>query len=433
MKNQWTWRNGVDSLKKGVEKIKKIVLRKRKTSGDVAQILSDKDTAKLKPASAPYKMSGEKESQSHALNFSVNQEHLMDAISEQQRTIDAQQKTINRYENRDVQDSKTSQLLIAVAFASWGILSWTGAAIYWQISPESWVQESASYLAKMLSDEKTGYELIQEGKDNIVIIKKQSTKLVKCETLESVLNKIIATQDEIIKFHGTIIGTNESKIHNLSEELLAEQKKSELCSRRWKKQFIGNRDEEKQSKNLAGVDNSKIYATLSKLRSEIMTDFPDKNIEMKIQEQSGGWILVWMEYKGMGSLGFYADSIKNQNRLTKEGMSSWIQSSINQLLLVEQIQSVALSRNIGPSKNSFVSMEIKKLYTGNVTVVLSDSLSKKTGKFTVTIKKDAQEDISREIDKILEGFLSNAAWIPISEKTPQNTPLSDKNAETSLS
>lgn len=101
-----------------MDRIKKIILRKQKTSGNVAQILSDKDTAKLRPVSAPYKMNGNRESQSHALNFSASQEHLMDAINEQQHTIDTQQKIINKYENRDVQDSKTSQFMIAVAFAS---------------------------------------------------------------------------------------------------------------------------------------------------------------------------------------------------------------------------------------------------------------------------------------------------------------------------
>lgn len=170
------------------------------------------------------------------------------------------------------------------------------------------------------------------------------------------------------------------------------------------------REEEKQSRNLTGVEASKIYATLSKLKSEMATDFPDKNIEMKIQEQSGGGMLVWIEYNGRKSLGFFADSPKNQNRLTKEGMNLWIQSSIDQLSLVEQIETIALSKNIGLSKSSsFVSMEIKKLYTGNVTVILSDSLSKKTGQFTVNIKKGASEDISKGIDKILESFLSNAA------------------------
>lgn len=85
-----------------------------------------------------------------------------------------------------------------------------------------------------------------------------------------------------------IIGLDESRINNLSAELLEEQKKSENCNLRRKKQFVGSREEEKQSKNFVGADNSKIYATLSKLRSEIMAGFPDKNIEMKIQEQSGG-------------------------------------------------------------------------------------------------------------------------------------------------
>ncbi|HBB27295.1 TPA: hypothetical protein DCZ36_02245, partial [Candidatus Gracilibacteria bacterium] len=418
MKNQGTlWHNGVDSIKKGVEKIKKIVLRKRKTSGDVAQILSDKDTTKLKPSSAPYKTEGGGASQPHALNFAMTQEHLMEVINEQQCTIDTQQKTINRYENRDVQDSKTSQLIIAVAFATGGILSGTVATIYGQMSPESRVQKSVTALTKAFSDEKTGYEIIQEGKENVLLVQMQINELKKCNVLNGVLQEVVVGHEEIFGTHQLIISMDEVKIANLSEKLLEEQKKSESCNRGGKKQFIG-REEEKQSRNLTEVEASKIYATLSKLKSEIATDFPDKNIEMKIQEQSGGGILVWIEYNGRKSLGFFADSPKNQNRLTKEGMNLWIQSSVDQLSLVEQIESVALSKNIGSSKDSFVSIEIKKLYTGNVTVILSDSLSKKTGQFTVNIKKDKPEDILQKIDKILEGFLSNAAGMPISEKTP---------------
>lgn len=284
----------------------------------------------------------------------------------------------------------------------------------------------------MLSDEKTGYEIIQEGKENVLLVQKQINELKKYNVLNRVLQEAVVKWDEIINYFQIVIGTNESTIANLSEKLLEEQKKSESCNRWGKKQFIG-REDEKQSRNLTEVEASKIYATLSKLKNEVATAFPDKNIEMKIQEQSGGWILVWVEYNRRKSLGFFADSPKNQNRLTKEGMNLWIQSSIDQLSLVEQIETIALSKNIGSSKDSFVSIEIKKLYTGNVTVTLADSLTKKTGSFIVNIKKNAPEDISKEIDKILESFLPNTTWMPISDETSQNIPSSDKNAETSLS
>ncbi|MDD5197678.1 MAG: hypothetical protein PHN60_02355 [Candidatus Gracilibacteria bacterium] len=374
---------------------------------------------------------------SDVLDFAGKSGHetevLRGLISEQQSTIEEQQRIISGQRHIIKRDSRASGLVLAVSCVTGGVVGGTGTAFYGQVSPESSVQEYTSSLAKVFSDEETGYDIIQKGKENILIVKTQAKELNKCSVINGTLQEAVVKGEEIMGTYRVIIGLDESRINNLSAELLEEQKKSENCNLRRKKQFVGSREEEKQSKNFVGADNSKIYATLSKLRSEIMAGFPDKNIEMKIQEQSGGGILVWMEYKGMGSLGFYADSIKNQNRLTKEGMSSWIQFSIDQLLLVEQIQSVALSKNIGLSKNSFVSMEIKKLYTGNVTVMLSDSLSKKTGKFTVTIKKDTQEDISREIDKILEGFLSNTAKAPLSDETSKNISPSEGNTETHLS
>jgi len=48
-----------------------------------------------------------------------------------------------------------------------------------------------------------------------------------------------------------------------------------------------------------------------------------------------------LEYNGKKSLGFYANTDKNKDRLTKEGMKLWVQNSLAQLSLVEQIESIA--------------------------------------------------------------------------------------------
>ena len=87
-------------------------------------------------------------------------------------------------------------------------------------------------------------------------------------------------------------------------------------------------------------------------------------------------------------------------------MALWIQFSIDQLSLVEQIESIAFSKNIGSSKDSFVSMDKpKKLYSGNVKITLSDSLTKKTGSFIVKSKNTSPENISQEFDTILKDFV----------------------------
>ena len=185
-----------------------------------------------------------------------------------------------------------------------------------------------------------------------------------------------------------------------------ERKKSESCDRSGKIQIAPNREEEKQSEKFNTEDSSKIFNTFSVLRVEMVEQFADKNIEIRIQEQSGGGILIWIQYKGKNSLGFYANSEKNKNRLTKEGMALWIQFSIDQLSLVEQIESIAFSKNIGSSKDSFVSMDKpKKLYSGNVKITLSDSLTKKTGSFIVKSKNTSPENISQEFDTILKDFV----------------------------
>jgi hypothetical protein len=58
-------------------------------------------------------------------------------------------------------------MLLAVSFISGSALS-----LYGQISPESNLQYSLSDLAKNLSVNTTGYEKIQEGNANVLLLKK---------------------------------------------------------------------------------------------------------------------------------------------------------------------------------------------------------------------------------------------------------------------
>lgn len=222
--------------------------------------------------------------------------------------------------------------------------------------------------------------------------------------LSKYLKEVTGQQRDIIDIQTRMIATlNEKQLlveqerfpHNRSEKKTAKRKMESMKEQK-----------EEISKKPAIAHNSDIYATVSEIRGEIMADFSENGTSMQIQEQMGGRVLVWVEHKGNRSLGFFADTPKFKDRLTKQGMRSWVRDSINQLAMVEQIESLALERDIGSSQESALSMEVKKMYTGSVEVMLHDAFSKKTGRFTVDTRKDKKDDITRKIDRILADFLS---------------------------
>lgn len=272
------------------------------------------------------------------------------------------------------------------------------------MSPESQVQESVSSLAKKFSDTPTGYERIQNGEANILVIKKQANELKEGRDLSGYLKDITGQQREIIDIQTRMIATLNEKELLIEQGKLSHNRPEKKTAKRKKESAKEQKEEVSQKPAIAR--NSDIYATVSKIRGEIMADFSENGTSIQIQEQLAGRVLVWVEHKGNRSLGFFADTPKFKDRLTKQGMRSWVRDSVNQLAVVEQIESLALERDIGSSQESALSMKIKKMYTGSVEITLHDTFSKKTGRFTVDARKDKKEDIAGKIDKILADFLS---------------------------
>lgn len=309
------------------------------------------------------------------------------------------QKLKAAYKNK----STVSGITLAVNILIAGIV-WTGATVYWQLAPESSVQELASSLIKNLGDTKTTYELAREGNSNLLIIKKQKEELQKWAEFNEKLSTIVRMEDEIIKNQSHIIMGFEKTVLRMEEEVAFCK---ELGGKRRKWNMVTHKeweDKEIPQKSHAVYD-SKVFETVSKIKNEVMGDFSHHKVQVKIQEQSGGHVLVWLEYNGKKSLGFYADNLKSHSRLTKQGMSTWIQDSMNQLSTIEQIESIAHTKNIGSGKDSTLSMKINKKYNGDITVAFFDAFSNKTGKFTVK-KGDWKTDFVGIIDKILEDFTS---------------------------
>jgi len=339
--------------------------------------------------------------------------YLLSVMKQQQKLINRQEYILEKQEDiteahEGFLSTKVKNMINAAIFAIiWG----TWATMYWQLSPESSVQSEVSSFVQGLSDIPTGYNTIQSGKKNILIIKAQDEVITNNKNLIELDTKMLRTKDEIIDIKNTEIAKKDETITLMNNELteankkiISLKKKVSLLqkTRKWKKL---EKVTEKKSVKSAVNNTAQSYEAVRLVRDEVMNEFTDKTTEIKIQEQSGKWILIWLEYNGKKSLGFYANTDKNKDRLTKEGMKLWVQNSLAQLSLVEQIESIAWERNINSSKEGPISLKIKKLDSGNVKVILSDIFSGKTDQFIVDIKKDKSEDISRKIDEVTNKFL----------------------------
>jgi hypothetical protein len=101
--------------------------------------------------------------------------------------------------------SKTSGMLLAVSFTVWGIISGSALSLYGQISPESNLQYSLSDLAKNLSVNTTGYEKIQEGNANVLLLKKYLDIWNEVQHENAYFKKLASLQRELIENQDIII------------------------------------------------------------------------------------------------------------------------------------------------------------------------------------------------------------------------------------
>ena len=343
--------------------------------------------------------------------------YLLWLIKQQQKVLSRQEYTIERYEedmkikNKGFLSLKLKNTINATIFAIiWG----TWATMYWQLSPESSVQSGASSLVQGLSGTPTGYNTIQNGKKNILIIKTQDEVIANDKRLIELDTEMIRTRNETIDIKNTeilqkdeTIAIMENKMMEANKKIASLEKKTSLLQKtsKWKKPEMVTEKKEKKSVKSVVNSTAQSYETVRAIRDEVMKDFTNKTTEIRIQEQSGKWILVWLEHNGKKSLGFYVNTDKNKDRLTKDGMKLWVHDSLAQLSLVEQIESIAWERNINSTKDSPISLKIKKLDSGNVKVTLSDVFSEKTDQFIVDIKKDKAQDIAQKMDEVTNKFL----------------------------
>jgi outer membrane biosynthesis protein TonB len=132
---------------------------------------------------------------------------------------------------------------------------------------------------------------------------------------------------------------------------------------------------EKSARAVSLNETESTYRTLAKLRADIVPEFAESNVQMRIQERSDGRILVWATVGGKNSAAFFAGTPRHAARLTEDGMRQWLNDAVQQIALVEKVETVAKMRDIHSFSNGNVSMKIKKQGTGEVDVIFADSFS----------------------------------------------------------
>lgn len=92
--------------------------------------------------------------------------------------------------------------------------------------------------------------------------------------------------------------------------------------------------------------SSTSYKQLKKLTQDVQAKFNIPGMEVRIQENSGKRFKIWVSYRGNTSKSFFTTTKKYQNRLTPEGMETWVNDTMDYLSHLETVERVAQNESI---------------------------------------------------------------------------------------
>lgn len=148
------------------------------------------------------------------------------------------------------------------------------------------------------------------------------------------------------------------------------------------------------------IDATKVFSTTKGIIETIQKNFPE-SVKIRIQEQKGGKVVVWVDHNEKKLPGFVATSAVNSYLLQERTMITWVE----QTLFIEQVQDLAKKHNkIGLSKDEDISMKFEKHQNGTVIVKMYEKSSKKSARFTLSM--NAQEgEIRQALDEAANSLL----------------------------
>lgn len=320
-----------------------------------------------------------------------------DTIQELRRTVMKQTIALGK-------SSRSSRFIVAVSFATGVALSGAGATLYGQSSPDSPLQAAMSFLAKKLSSDKTGYDIVSESRGNDQTLRDQKALVEKQNTEIARLKQMVGLYEEMTTIQKNLIAGFQEKAN--APAVVRKVTNAPVVTKipPVAKASLAMSVElsEPSTPNLQQLDE--VFDRVSQLRQHVLSEIQDPNLEIRVRKTSQNHVHVYLTYHGQDSLGFHAEMPQFANRLSITGMKQWVGENISQLQTVNLIQSVATTRNIGNPEFSSVSIQTRRLYSGGVEVTLTDSFSGRTGKFKV-VNGASQADIESQMDGVLSEFL----------------------------
>lgn len=322
---------------------------------------------------------------------------IQKTLLHKQKIIDAQQQKIEIMEHDNI---KISRIIGAIWFSIWIILGAWAMSVVSQSSPDSIVQKVSSNVAKILWADKTAYDKIQEQERNILIQKEQK------EVLE-LYKKLNLAQDELLKVKNTQIELLTGKIENLANDI--EWVKTTIQQLSWKSNQTAGKitsiPTQKSQPDLA--DTSSVQEKVASYIQELNKK-ASGNLLIKSNTTPEWRVLVWIEWNGKKSLGYYADSPKYTQRLSLDGMQKWANATLTTLAHIDTVEQIAREKQLSLTKNNpstpfFV--QVSQEYSGTLKVMVQDTILKRTATF-YTLPKDSPEIIHQKFERAIEGFLS---------------------------
>lgn len=304
-----------------------------------------------------------------------------------QKLINSDLNSIIEYERHE--HIKISRVIATISASVWFLIWWTTLSLYWQSSPNSEIQRISSWVVKIISSDKTWYEIFQENSKKNDIIREQKEIIKAYKELSS-------SQQEMLKIEAKTLKEVRWKVVEIMAEI--QKVKDDLS--------IITKGEKKANFELSS-NSSEVFSIVSRNIEDIKSDLPEW-FNVKYIKTKEWRINVWTEFMGKKSLWYYADSPKFKDRLNKKWFKNWIVDRYNNFLMIEQLKNIALEKQISLLKNDSktpIYIQIEETYAWNLKVTLFDRSIKRTWNFLANWLIDNEKTLNIKMNKVIDSFL----------------------------
>lgn len=347
-------------------------------------------------------------------SFVTQIRHLEWELSKQ-KLITSDLNSIVEYERHE--HVKISRVIATISASVWFLIWWTTLSLYWQSSPNSEIQRISSWVVKIVSSDKTWYEMLVEKSKKDDVIREQKEIIKAYKELSSSQQEMLKTESQTLKEVSWKVVEIMAEIQKVKEDLamiwtkpqtqVKPEVKNASVEKKSKMELVIPTKEEKKVDFELSSNNSEVFSIVSRNIEDIKSDLPEW-FNVKYIKTKEWRINVWTEFMGKKSLWYYADSPKFKDRLDKKWFKNWIVDRYNNFLMIEQLKNIALEKQISLSKNDSntpIYIQIEETYAWNLKVILFDKSMNRTGSFLANWLTDNEKTLNIKMNKVIDSFL----------------------------